>query len=207
LKEKKMSEDQAIVEITGEPYLSRALAYKAEYEAAAQVWSAFSKKHGASGFNYQGLTFDQPPPTGWTKPSGLHKISRPKKNTDAATEMANLPRPPQGWSVFPTNEIPYVYSYEAPEDIRGSSTVGFFFFGGHVGWTSKGRFICAIPHVAREIAAHKEIYPNATYGEGQEKWRVPDGLREISKAEADLIFAQDRFEQEQTTLTAKEGTR
>lgn len=191
-----MAQDALCVLIEGEPFLSRVIAHRAETFRVTDAALAFGRAYGASNVpeSLHGLYFTggKKPPAGWTKPD-RKGWSKPKKGSPDAEKMAALPRPPRSRDVFGDAVIEQLsYKYEHGQ---GFSMIGGFFFGPRIGWFGD-TFYAWIPDPRRAVARLLKEHPDATITNGADTWSVPDGLREVSEAEIDLLVATYKVEQE-----------
>lgn len=199
---------RAIVKVVGEPFQSRCLAYRAALESAQNAWREYATGISAdkilipSGFIW--MDPKKVPKTGWTRVGRPPKhFWRPRKNTPAAKEIAELPREPSSYDVF-EGAVHYGF-HGASEDGQESfsSSVSNFIRGPVIGWVGD-LFIAHIPHVGRASRAYAIFAPaGVIIPELFTKWEVPEGLEEITEAEADLIFAQARVDAERAAKAKK----
>lgn len=178
------------VVIEGEPFLSRARKWIAETKAYQEAWSAFAESRGATGWTMGGgaLCFAKgKPPLGWTKPMGRHDAAHPKKGHPDLEAMKSLPNRPSTWPVF-GDAVLYDLSYKGP-GTNGSGLIGTFYFGPVIGWAGE-TIIGGIPDARAAAADHLAAHPDHIITNGADQWEIPQGLRRISEAERDLIFAQ-----------------
>lgn len=193
-----------LVAIEGEPFLSRAKAYRDALHAREVDLSKWGEEIGASGMNHRvdGFWFNGKarPPAGWKRPDSKG-FSTPKKGHAALERFKSLPPNPDAYAVF-GDALLYDISYSGPHG-RGSSVIGQFWFGPRLGWAGDF-FFAYIPHAGRAAAARLMQDPGATITTpGALGWEVPVGLREISEARKDLRVAEYRVAQEQTAEAAE----
>ena len=195
------SAEETWVVIEGEPFLSRALAYREHKLAVAKEWWEFARKYGGnppSSCSGISLYFNGTPPQGWTKQTS-RGWSSPKKGTPAYDEAMKLPRLRSSWEIFGDDVISNL-SYEGP-DCSGGGGIGFFFFGVPIGWIGD-TVVARIPHAARAAQEHLDDHPDHKITNGADTWQLPEGLREITEAQKDLMFAQARVDAEAAELSA-----
>lgn len=189
--------------IEGEPFLSRAKKYADDTFAMRVAWSKFAEIHGANGYLPQvGLVFGYSPRSKeWNAPKGRNAVSTPKRNSFAASAMGLLPREPKTWDVFGKALI-YSIAYKIDDDNSGAEAIGLFFNGPPVNVTAQAadgtrKYVAYIPHARNAALQLRERYPDATITPTEAlDWSIPEGLREITQAERDFIFAQARVEAE-----------
>lgn len=203
---------RAIVKVIGEPFQSRCLEYREGIEKAQDAWREFAKSISAykmlipSGFIW--LDPKKVPKTGWTRVGRPPKhFWRPRKNTPAAKIVAELPREPSSYDVF-EGYVHYGFqgaSKDGKETL--SETVHGFWRGPTIGWAGDV-FIAHIPHVGRASRAYADVAPgDFEIPEVFTQWKLPEGLEEITEAEADLIFAQARVDAEREAKAKGKGSR
>lgn len=196
-----MSDHTTYVRIDGEPFLSRAKAYREKHTAWRKAWSDFAASKGATGHSTSGhaLVFEKgKPPEGWKKPD-RNGFSRPKANHPDLADFERMR------SEYPQPKTRDVYGdavcfdaqYEDDEG-KGSFALGGFGIvlnGPHVGWAGD-TFLGHIPDAesfARDYTAERPsrriVGPAAT-------WTLPAGLTRITDAEYALVFAQHKVEEE-----------
>ena len=195
-----MSDYSVFVKITGEPFLSRAEKFFAEFDAAAAVWWEFARKVGATSLSdpLGCLGFEGRPPDGWTAKS-LNGRSRPKKSSALYAQFEALPKQPDSSAVF-GDAVIYNLSYEGP-DCSGSGSLGNFFWGPGIA-RAGSIYVAAIPHAGRAAAVYLARYPNHKITNGADGWTMPDGLVEISETEKTFIFAEYRLRMERGKAAA-----
>jgi hypothetical protein len=187
-----------IVEIVDEPYLSRAREYRAQFTAAVAAWQALKNEFGASGIpgSLRGLNFSRgKQPAGWTVPKA-NGFSRPKNGHPDAARIAAMPRDPDKWAVFAGADIPDSLSYTT-EHGSGSGAISSDWSGPPIGWVQE-RYFARIPDVRAAAEDHLKRCPSDTVPPEALAWDVPAGLVRISKAEYDLIVAQDAVDRERS---------
>ncbi|MFA8415212.1 hypothetical protein ACEPTV_33755, partial [Burkholderia pseudomallei] len=124
-----MADQTMYVRIVGEPFLSRAKAYREQLAALGDAWKPFVQERGGDGVSVSGkaLSFKNgKAPEGWTRPAGNAGMSHPKKGHPDIEALAHLreksPRP-DSRDVF-GDEIPLNLSWEAEGGGRGSCGIG-----------------------------------------------------------------------------------
>lgn len=184
------------VKIVGEPFLSKARAYRDDLQACADKWRSFMDEMGASGVPHclGGLNFDGAAPKGWTKPTRKNGFSRPKDGHPDNERIAALPKRPRTYEVFGDSIINDL-SYKGQNGDRGSGGILFYWDGPWVGWAGD-TFMACIPDAKAASDAHLAEHPDHEITSGADKWVLPQGLEQISRAEHDLIIAQYKVEQE-----------
>jgi hypothetical protein len=185
-----MMHEAMTVRIDGEPFLSRARDYRAQYDVVRRAWIEFGEKIGGRpSTRYSGgLFFDRKPPEGWAK-RDRKGWSYPKQRSAAAVELAALPKLPSARTVF-GDAIVESYHYKSPNG-EGAGAIGFFFDGVRLGWAGD-TFTAVIPDpraAARNILRDD---PDAIICRPVLDWTLAPGLTEITEAERQLIFAQYR---------------
>jgi hypothetical protein len=199
-----MSDDKLLedvyVAIEGEPFLSRAIAYKKAVIAVNREWREFLVKvGGAQAFGHREMThvrFDGPRPLGWAKPN-TRGLCRPKVKSEPEALMRALTPKPRSVGVYGDALIDTFEFHDTDNSKNwGSSCIGRQFFGAWVGWI-KDDFYGMIPHAANAARNHLAERPDTTVDQAALDWVVPFGLREISKMEFDFILAKYNFEKEQ----------
>lgn len=192
----------AIVKIVGEPWLSRAKAYREEYMAFVRAWTEFGKSVGATGVGgaFAGgrpsLFFEkETPPAGWTKRDNKSR-SCPKKGTQALADYNAMPAKPFTDAIF-GDRVMTDLSYDMPCGGYGSGIIGGIFEAANIGWYGD-TIIAIIPHAGRAAAEHLARHPDHTVRHGAAEWTLPEGVEEITKSELDLISAQHRVAQERS---------
>lgn len=191
----------AIVKIVGEPFLSRALAYREGVEKAHAEWRKFGLSISADRFmigaGFIWLDPKKVPKEGWTRVGNPPKhFWRPRKKSPLAQEVAALPKEPSAYDVF-DGFVHYAFT-GGEEGGKNSFTegVGMFVRGPTIGWAGD-IFIAHIPHVGRASRAYAVTAPSGIIiPDVFTKWEIPKGLEEITEAERDLIFAQARVDAE-----------
>lgn len=186
-----------MVEIVGEPYLSRAIAYRDERARVVKAWVDLMNEFGASGVPHSlnGLNFEggAKPPAGWTKPSAKNGFSRPKNGHPDEARLKAMPREPDRWAVFAGANIITCLSYKGPKG-SGSGIIGSDWFGPPIGWTSKGRYFARLPDARGAAAERLRQHPEDEIDAASREWDPPPGLPRISRAQYDLLIAQDAVE-------------
>ena len=197
-----MSDYATYVRIDGEPFLSRAKAYREAKAAWHLAWGSFAESKGATGFSLSGrqLVFGKGgPPEGWTKPD-RRNLSHPKARhpdlADFERMRADHPQP-EARGVY-GDAICLNASYE--ED-KGSGSFGLGGFGiiingPHVGWAGD-IFLGHIPDAEAFVRDYAEKHPERRIVGPAATWVLPAGLTRITLAEYELIFAQHKVAQEQ----------
>lgn len=189
-----MSETSARVRIDGEPYLSRAKAYRDAHFAHAVAWTEFAKSYGADGYplHGRGLNFSHgKAPAGWTKPKSPSWHSHPKKGHPDEAVLAAFREQhpaPTTHDIF-GGALCFNLSYDGPGQASGGGLIGFFINGAIVGWAGDV-FTAIIPDAEVAVRSLKERQPDAVPREPAASWRLPAGLTRITKAEDALIYAQ-----------------
>lgn len=196
--------------IEGEPYLSRAVAFREEKARVTKTVNAFLKEVGAEAISHSFTLLRFP---GWKQPEGFkapdkHGMCAPRKeNKHMIDRLAALPRPPVGWSVIPYDEIPYQLTYADKDDPgrHGAGMIGppgAFWDGADIGWAGDTYF-ARIPDWKAAAAAYKLGHPNDVFpdhnGMNPETFEIPAGLRKVSEAEIDLIVATEKVRIERET--------
>lgn len=192
-------------------------AWRTEYRASEQKLLGFMREIGAVGFMQFGFekpTFFRFPrdeaPEGWTKPSH-NGASRPKKaNIEMQRRIKDLP-----WSedldrlVREAFNLPTGLSYEGRHGVgsRFLDSVGPNSFSACWTTDADGRsdVILIVPDYA---AATREVEKFTWTPQGASA-EIPEGFRQATRAEVDLIFAQAKVAREQAakqkeTLAAPE---
>lgn len=180
-----------LVAIEGEPFLSRAKAYRDALHAREVALSKWGEEIGASGMNHRidGFWFNGKarPPAGWKKPDSKG-FSAPKKGHADLERFRLLPPNPSTYEIF-GDAVLYNISYTCA-DGSGSGAIGRLWFGPRVGWAGDF-FFAYIPHAGRAADARLKERPDATITTpGALGWKMPSGLREISEAQKDLRVAE-----------------
>lgn len=196
-----MGDHTTYVRIDGEPFLSRAKAYREKHEAWHSAWGDFSQSKGGTGFSQNGrdLVFAKPsPPEGWTKPD-RHGLSHPKaKHPDLADferMRAEHPRPDP--RVVFGDEVCFDALYETA-DSGGKLSIGgieMTLYGPHVGWAGD-TLLGHIPDAEAFARSYAAEHPERRIVGPAGTWAMPKGLTRITKAEYDLVFAQHEVEEE-----------
>lgn len=204
-----MSEQSTYVRIEGEPFLSRALAFRERRNAWRRAWSVFAEARGATGFvgNGRALVFAKgPPPEGWGRPSVKDQASRPKKghpDVEAMEQLRAAQPEPKGAEVY-QDAICCNLSWTAPDGSSGSGSIGdlgIIFSGPSVGWVGDV-FVGYVPDAEAAVRDHAQLHPEHRVEEPAASWRLPDGLIRISKAEYDLLIAEHTVAQERAAAGA-----
>lgn len=198
-----MADHTTFVRIDGEPFLSRALAYREQREVWREIWGAFCKGRGADGVNASGraLSFKTGrPPEGWTRPERSARISRPKKDHPDLVVMADLRERfphPDARSVF-GNEVAFDIKWGQPDGASGGFGLGGFSMilnGPHLGWAGDV-FLGWIPDAEAAARDHLAEHPEHRIVGAAAGWTMPAGLTRLSEAEYALIFAQHKVAEE-----------
>ena len=107
-----------------------------------------------------------------------------------------LPEAPRASDVFGKSLI-FDLRYEGGDVVSGGQAIGspFFLLTAEIGWVGDTIF-ALIPHARRAADRFLERNPGYRITNGCDTWEIPDGLREISEAEKDLLIAQHRVERE-----------
>lgn len=198
----------AIVKIVGEPFQSRALAYRDAIEKTQEAWREFGRGISADklliGAGFIWLDPKKVPKEGWTRIGKPPKhFWRPRKKSSIAQEVSALPKEPSSFDVF-DGFVHYSFS-GASEDGKESfaQSVGMFTRGPTIGWAGDV-FIAHIPHVGRASRAYAITAPaGVSIPDIYTKWEIPEGLEEITEAERDLFFAQARVDAERAARAKK----
>lgn len=191
-----------MVRIEGEPFLSRAKAYREAFQEWRVRWSEFAISKGADGHvGTAGLTFHSgQQPEGWLKPNS-RGFSRPKKNHPDLALLSALPPEPRTALVFGESII-MDCNHEGPGKNRGSRGIGYFFRGLWVGWLGN-TFYAKIPHARNAAQNTLSDYPGCRITtEGALEWDIPSGLVEITEAEYRFDKARHDLEEERATSPA-----
>lgn len=205
-----IGQHETFVRIVGEPYLSRAKAYKAAQTAAEEAWSKFSVDRNASHYSghrtLESLTFVNPKtrPAGWGQPSRRGRSFPNQTSTAGRAELElirALPQKPTPWDVFPESEIPYQLNHRGPG--KGDSGGGCFTNRPepNVLWVGDD-FYGLIGDVYSAAKEMKEKDPEVTIEDGAETWAIPAGLTRISEARFDLAVATYKVAQEEKKAAA-----
>lgn len=201
-----MSDHTTYVRIDGDPFLSRAKAYREKRQANLLAWSDACRAFGAIGIpsDLHGLNFGpNSPPEGWLKPRGKVGWSQPKKGHPDEDLLAALreARPlPSPYAVY-GQAICENLNYEMPDGSTSHGGIGRM-WRPHIGWAGDV-FLGHIADAEAAVADLRERHPNAVILNGAATWTLPAGLTRISKAEYDLVFAQHAVEEERkATLPA-----
>lgn len=182
--------------IEGNPFLPAAKAYREAEIEFRRAWAEFGRSMGATGVpacfvgsRPSGLVFDKDRPAGWLTPAKGSNTSRPSKRNDAARKiMADLPTRPRPDKVFGDSMTAEVVS-EGPHGRQYHGFIGLLVEGPLVGWVGDN-FFALIPHAGNAAANAKAKSPDIMITNGADKWTVPLGLIEVSKAEIDLLIAE-----------------
>lgn len=204
-----MGEQTMYVRIVGEPFLSRAKAYRERLAAWGDAWRPFVQERGGDGVSVRGtaLSFKNgKAPEGWTRPAGNAGMSHPKKGHPDVEALARLrecaPRPDTR-DVF-GDEIPHNLSWEAEDGGRGScgiGNMGLILNGPHVGWAGDIYLgWAADPQAA--VAAHLAAHPDHRIVGPAADWALPKGLIRLTEAEYELIFAEHKVAEERAITAA-----
>ncbi len=202
-----MSDHSTYVRIDGEPFLSRAKAYREKRQAWHLAWSQFAASKGATGFSQSGreLVFGKsPPPEGWTRPD-KHNLSHPKaKHADVADfeRMRSEYPQPKTRDVY-GDAVCFDAQYEDDEG-KGSFGLGGFGIllnGPHVGWAGD-TFLGHIPDAESFVRDYTAERPGRRIVGPAATWTLPAGLTRITDAEYALIFAQHKVEEERQAARA-----
>lgn len=178
------------VKIVGEPFLTRAVAYRDACFACHEAWEAFRAEKGADGVpgSYSGgLLFNRSAPEGWTKPKGKYGYSSPKKGNADIERIAALPPRPRTFDVF-GDSVLHSISYEY-EGGSGSGVISSQ-WEPYVLWVGDD-FYARIPDA--KAAADSHCYrdrPGFKITNGADRWELTEGLDRISEARLDLAIAQ-----------------
>lgn len=202
-----MSDHTTYIRIDGEPFLSRAKAYREKRHAWRLAWSQFAESKGATGFSQDGhfLVFGKaPPPAGWTK-ADHRGMSHPKAKHPDAAELKRMraehPRPNTRDVYGDAVCFNAQYEEDKGQGAFGLGGFGMMLNGPHVGWAGD-TFLGNIPDAeafARDYAARR---PEKRIVGLAATWRLPAGLTRITKAEYDLVFAQYEVEEERKAASA-----
>ena len=204
-----MREHTMYVRIVGEPFLSRAKAYREQHRVWCEVWGPFAKERGAEGVNARGTSLSfkrRNSPEGWTRPSGNAGMSNPKKGHPDLAVLARLREEaphPNARLVF-GDEVPLNFSWETSDGGKGScgiGTMGLIINGPHCGWAGDAYLgwtadpaAAVRDHVARN-PDHRIVGPAAG-------WVLPDGLIRLTEAEYELVFAEHKVAEERAEASA-----
>lgn len=190
-----MDSETMIVRIEGEPFLTRAVAYREARLARIGEWNDAARSFGGVGINSaRWVQFVGPPPAGWCK-KNRHGFSHPKKGSDAIEVLRSLAPMPETRDIF-GDAIKENYAYELPCGAgNGGGAIGYLFYGPVVSWAND-IFVAVIPDASAAAKRIKLEHPDAILTCGCDKWELPCGLTRITKAEKELIFAQAAVEAE-----------
>lgn len=200
-----MSDHTTYIRIDGEPFLSRAKAYREKRQAWHLAWSETAQGFGAVGISsdLNGLNFGhKAPPDGWLKPRGPHGWSAPKKGHPDRQVLADLRAKsplPSEYEVY-GNAICQNLNYELPDGSASFGAIGRL-WRPHVGWAGDV-FLGQIPDAEAAVAGLRSRHPDAVITNDAAEWRLPAGLTRITKAEYDLVFAQHKVEEERKAASA-----
>lgn len=195
------------VVIEGEPFLSRAKAYRKEKERVLEIYRVFAKERGAEELtmytHLTGLRF--PPgkiPAGWGKPmaSGFSFTKKTKDGQEEREKLLALPKLPK---------VSEVYGNTILEELRfnneygeGFSSIGKYFDCMAVGWIGD-TYIGRVVDTSVAAKNHLEQNPKHKISKKYLNWKLPVGLRQISKAQLDLMTAKYEVEQEEKENNGK----
>ncbi|MGX7706333.1 hypothetical protein [Methylobacterium sp. Gmos1] len=194
---------ETFVRIEGEPFLSRAQAYRDALFAWHAVWSEYAKSIGADaiGGGLHSFSFKKgQPPAGWTKPTGSERMSHPKKGhpDEAVIDCLRRDHPrPKSADVFGAAVVLNL-SWKRADGSSGShglGGMGTVLNGPWVGWAGDA-FLGHIPDAAAAVRAHLTEHPNDIIAEPAGSWKMPSGLTPITEAEYELILAQHKVAEE-----------
>lgn len=195
------------VRIEGEPFLSRAKAYREALFAWHAVWSEYAKGIGAVGIGggLRSFSFKTGKhPDGWTKPTGAERMSHPKKghSDEAVVEKLRREHPrPKSSDVYGHSVVGNL-TWDRPGYGRGSQAIGGFGIilnGPWVGWAGD-TYLGHIPDAAAAAKAHLAEHPGDVIAEPAASWKMPDGLIPITKAHYELILAQHKVAEERKAV-------
>lgn len=171
-----MLENTIYVDVVGEPFLSRAQAHKAKYEAAMSQWQEFVGNYGALGVapGCNGLIFENnAPDEDWTRIVARSGFSRPKPGTLPYYQMQMLPGIPKAWDVFGDQLL-----YEIPFDVAGQERVFpvcELWDGPQLIWDDEV-ILALIPDPKSSAEQIMLRFPNAKILNCAETWSIPEGL-------------------------------
>ena len=191
-----------IVAIEGEPFLSRAVAYRRDWTSACEAWNRFAATKGAEGAPEigGGLNFGKrKAPAGWTRAKGPDGYSRPKPGSPDAEAMASLPSIPSPRDVFAGAIIEEV-RYQG-DDVSGMTSVCRDWRGATIGWTTDA-YVAVIPDASAAARQVLETNPGVRITNGADLWTLPSGLRQITKARMEFMFAKFMVEHEEAAKAA-----
>lgn len=204
-----MTTHATYVRIVGEPFLSRAQAYRKQHGVWCDAWGAFAKERGADGVGLTGrhLSFKHTnPPEGWTRPIGKSRMSNPKKGHPDIEALAQLrersPRP-DARAVF-GDAVVYDVRWETANGDRGGGGIGGFGMvlnGPWVGWVGDD-YLGWVPDAEAAVRDFLAEHPDRVIASPAAEWILPPGLIRITEAEYELILAQHKVDEERATQEA-----
>ena len=186
--------------VEAEPFLSVCRAWRARYDEAQNTAYAFCKKHGSDGFfpdiggDLYAITTQPSVPEGWSIKRSKRVAARDKlvpakgpKGDAIRAEIDALPKHPRHHEIAAAMSHPCQLSYEY-EGGSGCGVMGYAFDPVKLGWAGETLIILA-PNADYYVQQKREDHPGCTITQGE--WTIPDGLRLITKAQKDLIYAQE----------------
>lgn len=196
--------------VESEPYLSGCVAWKERHDAGMKASWAFARSLGADcflpGMNNElvALPVLDPVPEGWKvlKARRVNEKSRlipivGKAGDAVRAALAALPKMPRWHEIAELIGHPCQINYSSEaggiEGAMCTAGVGFWRLV-DLAWTRE-HFLILAPDTAPMIQELRDEIPDIVIEQGE--WPVPPGLRPISKARWDLIFAQAKVEEEE----------
>ena len=210
--------DQVWTEIVGEPFRSQVAEYRAERERVIKEARALADRFGATGvIQAAGQTptafsfFKSGPPPNWTKPQGARRLSRPKKyNKSDCALLENAPRMPEEEQYIKSDSIIRVLHYRVDQSSSGMKCIDIP-FASNLCWTPERTFL-RVPDVkaaAFRVCTERPGSDVLFFKRNSDdlidvlNWKVPAGLRQVSKAELDLAFAEWKVRKEREAALAE----
>lgn len=214
-----MGEYKMYVLLTGAPFTTRAKVYmKARNDHRDAAFNQVMKldKDAKVSFGLNGHIFgvvfsdESKRPPNWKLVNAKHRGYAPRDKSPDIEWWNALPKIPNVFGfVFPAEDFPTCIGYTSKEG-SGSWLPGPF-FGASLGWTDELQFVAVLTDVNAAIAHRRKETPKAkievdgkpvpkTY-----KWALPKGLKQITEAEKELIFAEARVRSEKKSKNKRKS--
>lgn len=163
-------------------------------DVCTQAYADYATKFGAGKYIVYGEKMSDislsTPPEGWTKPSGEHQATHPKKNAIGYEEMKNLPMLPDDQQLIIKHlKFPVTIHYRRPctegrMPLTKPQTCKFLYS------TERDIYALCVPDIASALA--ELTASGAEITNGADTWVPPDGLEPISIEQFNLAVNKNK---------------
>lgn len=190
--------------VTADPLLAACEDWRSRYNTARAAAIDYVRSIGSHSWmpsregDVLGLGPIDPVPKGWRLERPRSRGSRPKMlpargqaGDDVRAAIAALPRFPRQHEIAVLIGHPCGVSWVGSDGGTGFSSMGYSFDPVFLGWANHGgqhQFIIRCPDAAYYVQQVRDDRPGCTIKLGE--WTLPVGASLITKARADLIYAE-----------------